>query len=61
MSSATSHRPGNLAPPPQRKTPPNPEPPPPGLVPSCAEAEGGVLGILPGTIGFIRATEEVLS
>jgi sulfur-carrier protein adenylyltransferase/sulfurtransferase len=32
-----------------------PEPPPPGLVPSCAE--GGVLGILPGTIGTIQATE----
>jgi molybdopterin/thiamine biosynthesis adenylyltransferase/rhodanese-related sulfurtransferase/molybdopterin converting factor small subunit len=34
-----------------------PEPPPPGLVPSCAE--GGVLGILPGTIGLIQATETV--
>jgi sulfur-carrier protein adenylyltransferase/sulfurtransferase len=34
-----------------------PEPPPPGLVPSCAE--GGVLGILPGTIGLIQATEVV--
>ncbi len=34
-----------------------PEPPPPGLVPSCAE--GGVLGILPGTIGIIQATETV--
>jgi molybdopterin/thiamine biosynthesis adenylyltransferase/rhodanese-related sulfurtransferase len=32
-----------------------PEPPPPGLVPSCAE--GGVLGVLPGTIGAIQATE----
>jgi molybdopterin/thiamine biosynthesis adenylyltransferase/rhodanese-related sulfurtransferase len=32
-----------------------PEPPPPGLVPSCAE--GGVLGILPGAIGTIQATE----
>jgi molybdopterin/thiamine biosynthesis adenylyltransferase/rhodanese-related sulfurtransferase len=32
-----------------------PEPPPPGLVPSCAD--GGVLGILPGTIGTIQATE----
>jgi sulfur-carrier protein adenylyltransferase/sulfurtransferase len=34
-----------------------PDPPPPGLVPSCAE--GGVLGILPGTIGLIQATEAV--
>jgi adenylyltransferase/sulfurtransferase len=34
-----------------------PEPPPPGLVPSCAE--GGVLGILPGTVGCIQATEAV--
>ena len=33
------------------------EPPPPGLVPSCAE--GGVLGILPGVIGLIQATEAV--
>ncbi|GAC1479241.1 MAG: molybdopterin-synthase adenylyltransferase MoeB [Chamaesiphon sp.] len=32
-----------------------PEPPPPGMVPSCAE--GGVLGILPGIIGVIQATE----
>jgi len=32
-----------------------PEPPPPGLVPSCAE--GGVLGVLPGVIGSIQATE----
>jgi molybdopterin/thiamine biosynthesis adenylyltransferase/rhodanese-related sulfurtransferase len=32
-----------------------PEPPPPGLVPSCAE--GGVLGVLPGVIGAIQATE----
>src|SRR5580704_13757791 len=34
-----------------------PEPPPPGLVPSCAE--GGVLGILPGLIGVIQATEAI--
>ncbi|MEB3279856.1 MAG: molybdopterin-synthase adenylyltransferase MoeB [Lyngbya sp.] len=34
-----------------------PEPPPPGMVPSCAE--GGVLGILPGLIGVIQATETV--
>ena len=34
-----------------------PEPPPPGLVPSCAE--GGVLGILPGMIGGIQATETI--
>jgi len=34
-----------------------PEPPPPGLVPSCAE--GGVLGILPGLVGVIQATEAV--
>ena len=34
-----------------------PQPPPPGLVPSCAE--GGVLGILPGTIGTIQATEAI--
>jgi molybdopterin/thiamine biosynthesis adenylyltransferase/rhodanese-related sulfurtransferase len=32
-----------------------PEPPPPGLVPSCAE--GGVLGVLPGTIGSLQASE----
>ena len=32
-----------------------PEPPPPGLVPSCAE--GGILGVLPGLIGLIQATE----
>lgn len=36
---------------------PFPEPPPPGLVPSCAE--GGVLGVLPGTIGAIQATEAI--
>lgn len=34
-----------------------PEPPPPGAVPSCAE--GGVLGVLPGTIGCIQATEAI--
>jgi len=34
-----------------------PEPPPPGLVPSCAE--GGVLGVLPGVIGTIQATEAI--
>ena len=34
-----------------------PEPPPPGMVPSCAE--GGVLGVLPGVIGCIQATEAV--
>jgi len=34
-----------------------PEPPPPGLVPSCAE--GGVLGILPGVVGLIQATEVI--
>ena len=34
-----------------------PEPPPPGLVPSCAE--GGVLGILPGVVGCIQATETI--
>jgi molybdopterin/thiamine biosynthesis adenylyltransferase/rhodanese-related sulfurtransferase/molybdopterin converting factor small subunit len=34
-----------------------PEPPPPGLVPSCAE--GGVLGVLPGIIGVIQATEAI--
>jgi len=33
----------------------HPEPPPPGLVPSCAE--GGVLGVLPGLLGLIQATE----
>src|SRR6266478_59336 len=32
-----------------------PEPPPPGMVPSCAE--GGVLGVLPGIVGVIQATE----
>ncbi len=34
-----------------------PEPPPPGMVPSCAE--GGVLGILPGLVGVIQATEAI--
>jgi rhodanese-related sulfurtransferase len=34
-----------------------PEPPPPGMVPSCAE--GGVVGVLPGIIGLIQATEAV--
>jgi adenylyltransferase/sulfurtransferase len=34
-----------------------PEPPPPGMVPSCAE--GGVVGVLPGIIGVIQATEAV--
>jgi adenylyltransferase/sulfurtransferase len=34
-----------------------PEPPPPGLVPSCAE--GGVVGVLPGIIGLIQATEAI--
>jgi adenylyltransferase/sulfurtransferase len=34
-----------------------PEPPPPGMVPSCAE--GGVLGILPGVVGTIQATEAI--
>ncbi len=34
-----------------------PEPPPPGLVPSCAE--GGVLGILPGLLGVVQATETI--
>jgi adenylyltransferase/sulfurtransferase len=34
-----------------------PEPPPPGMVPSCAE--GGVLGVLPGIIGTIQATESI--
>ncbi|MBI4485319.1 MAG: molybdopterin-synthase adenylyltransferase MoeB [Acidobacteria bacterium] len=34
-----------------------PEPPPPGLVPSCAE--GGVLGVLPGMVGMIQATETI--
>jgi adenylyltransferase/sulfurtransferase len=34
-----------------------PEPPPPGLVPSCAE--GGVLGVLPGIIGVVQATETI--
>jgi adenylyltransferase/sulfurtransferase len=35
----------------------HPEPPPPGLVPSCAE--GGVLGVLPGIVGTIQATEAI--
>lgn len=35
----------------------HPEPPPPGLIPSCAE--GGVLGVLPGVIGTIQATEAI--
>ncbi len=35
----------------------HPEPPPPGLVPSCAEA--GVLGVLPGVVGCLQATEVV--
>ncbi len=34
-----------------------PEPPPPGMVPSCAE--GGVLGVLPGLIGMVQATETI--
>jgi sulfur-carrier protein adenylyltransferase/sulfurtransferase len=34
-----------------------PEPPPPGLVPSCAE--GGVLGVLPGVVGTLQATEAI--
>jgi adenylyltransferase/sulfurtransferase len=34
-----------------------PEPPPPGVVPSCAE--GGVLGVLPGTVGAMQATEAI--
>ncbi len=34
-----------------------PEPPPPGMVPSCAE--GGVLGVLPGLVGLVQATEAV--
>jgi adenylyltransferase/sulfurtransferase len=34
-----------------------PEPPPPGMVPSCAE--GGVLGVLPGLVGMIQATETI--
>jgi adenylyltransferase/sulfurtransferase len=34
-----------------------PDPPPPGLVPSCAE--GGVLGVLPGVVGTIQATEAI--
>ncbi len=35
----------------------HPEPPPPGLIPSCAE--GGVLGVLPGVIGTLQATEAI--
>jgi adenylyltransferase/sulfurtransferase len=35
----------------------HPEPPPPGLIPNCAE--GGVLGVLPGVIGTIQATEAI--
>ena len=35
----------------------HPEPPPPGAIPSCAEA--GVLGVLPGVIGIIQATEAI--
>ena len=35
----------------------HPEPPPPGMIPSCAE--GGVLGVLPGLIGTIQATETI--
>ena len=35
----------------------HPEPPPPGLIQNCAE--GGVLGVLPGTIGVIQATEAI--
>jgi len=34
-----------------------PDPPPPGMVPSCAE--GGVLGVLPGVVGTLQATEAV--
>ncbi len=34
-----------------------PEPPPPGMVPSCAE--GGVFGVLPGTVGTLQATEVI--
>ena len=34
-----------------------PEPPPPGMVPSCAE--GGVLGVLPGIVGTLQATEAI--
>jgi sulfur-carrier protein adenylyltransferase/sulfurtransferase len=35
----------------------HPEPPPPGVIPSCAEA--GVLGVLPGVVGTIQATEAI--
>ena len=35
----------------------HPEPPPPGLIPNCAEA--GVLGVLPGVVGTMQATEAI--